>query len=63
MHVRPMDKKDVIRVAAWLAGAAIWAWLACDNFSQGRTVWTVIKMIICVGFVINALVTYIRAKK
>lgn len=63
MHVRPMDKKDVIRVAAWLAGAAIWVWLACDNFSQGRTVWTVIKMIICVGFAINALATYIRAKK
>ena len=54
MHVRPMDKKDVITVAAWLA---------CDNFSQGRTVWTVIKMIICVGFAINALATYIRAKK
>ena len=63
MHVRPMDKKDVIRVAAWLAGAAIWAWLACNNFSQGRTVWTVIQMIICVGFAINALATYIRAKK
>ena len=63
MHVRPMDKKDVIRVAAWLAGAAIWVWLACDNFSQGRTVWTVIQMIICVGFAINALATYIRAKK
>ena len=63
MHVRPMDKKDVIRVAAWLAGAAIWVWLACDNFSQGRTFWTVIQMIICVGFAINALVTYIRAKK
>ena len=63
MHVRPMDKKDVITVAAWLAGAVIWAWLACDNFSQGRTVWTVIQMIICVGFAINALVTYIRTKK
>ena len=63
MHVRPMDKKDVIRVAAWLAGAAIWVWLACDNFSQGRTVWTVIQMIICVGFAINALATYIRVKK
>lgn len=63
MHVRPMDKKDVIRVAAWLAGAVIWAWLACDNFSKGRTVWTVIQMIICVGFAINALATYIRAKK
>ena len=63
MHVRPMDKKGVIRVAAWLAGAAIWVWLACDNFSQGRTVWTVIKMIICVGFAINALATYVRAKK
>ena len=63
MHVRPMDKKDVIRVAAWLAGAAIWVWLACDNFSQGRTVWTVVQMIICVGFAINALATYIRAKK
>ena len=63
MHVRPMDKKDVIRVAAWLAGAAIWVWLACDNFSKGRTVWTVIQMIICVGFAINALATYIRAKK
>ena len=63
MHVRPMNKKDVIRVAAWLAGAAIWVWLACDNFSQGRTVWTVIQMIICVGFAINALATYIRAKK
>lgn len=24
MHVRPMDKKDVITVAAWLAGAVIW---------------------------------------
>ena len=59
MHVRPMDKKDVIRVAAWLAGAAIWVWLACDNFSQGRTVWTVIQMSICVGFAINALATYI----
>jgi len=58
-----MDEKDVITVAAWLAGAAIWAWLACDNFSQGRTVWTVIQMIICVGFATNALATYIRAKK
>ena len=58
-----MDKKDVIRVAAWLAGAVIWAWLACYNFSQGRTVWTVIQMIICVGFAINALATYIRVKK
>ena len=63
MHVRPMDKKDVITVAAGLAGAAIWVWLACDNFSKGRTVWTVIQMIICVGFAINALATYIRAKK
>ena len=63
MHVRPMNKKDVIRVAAWLAGAVIWAWLACDNFPQGRTVWAVIQMIICVGFAINALATYIRAKK
>jgi len=58
-----MDKKDVITVAAWLAGAVIWAWLVCNNFSQGRTVWTVIQMIICVGFAINALATYIRAKK
>lgn len=58
-----MSKNDIIRVVAWIVGALIWAVMAFDYFSQGRTVIAVMQVVLSVGFVINAVRCYIKAKK
>ena len=58
-----MDKKDIISVIAWIVGAVIWAVIACDNFAQSNTVYAVLQVVLSVGFLINAIRCYIKAKK
>lgn len=57
-----MDKHEKFQFFGSIFAAIIWAIIASDYFSQGRTAFAVMQVIIGVGSVINALVIYLKAK-
>lgn len=58
-----MDKHEKFQFFGSIFAAVVWAIIACDYFSQGRTVFAVMQVVICVGSAINALVIYLKSKK
>ncbi len=58
-----MDKHEKLQFFGFIFAVVVWALIACDSFSQGRTTWAVIQVVISVGSAINAVVVYLKARK